>query len=314
MNFQNLPPIESSKTLLDLAFRRARERSTAKKLTGKWLDIIKRKESTKIDSIKDTLVTKFLAILQSFPKEYDLSSFYVKLMNLTLDYPVYKKSLASVNWGSTRIRTFHRQYASKINKARDRQAITHLSKEYYGRISSILKQLDKHFHYLEKSRTIMRTYPDIKEMFTICIFGFQNVGKTTFLNKLTGSTAMTAPYPFTTTSINTGYTEINGHKIQVLDVPGTLGRAAKMNNIELQAKLVVDELAKVIIYVFDISGESAYTLEQQEELLHKISKDHLILIYLSKKDLLSQNQINRFPHKHFSLEEINKEIELLVEI
>ena len=101
MNFQNLPPIESSKTLLDLAFRRARERSTAKKLTGKWLDIIKRKESTKIDSIKDTLVTKFLAILQSFPKEYDLSSFYVKLMNLTLDYPVYKKSLASVNWGST---------------------------------------------------------------------------------------------------------------------------------------------------------------------------------------------------------------------
>ena len=99
----------------------------------------------------------------------------------------------------------------------------------------------------------MRTYPDVKEMFTVCIYGFPNVGKSTLLNKLTTSKATVAAYAFTTKEINAGYFTVEDKKIQVFDVPGTLARENKMNYIELQAELVVKELADIIIYVFDVS-------------------------------------------------------------
>ena len=39
-----------------------------------------------------------------------------------------------------------------------------------------------------------------------------------------------------------------------------------MNIIEQQAELVLDQLAAVVIYVFDLSGYSGYAVEKQEEL------------------------------------------------
>ena len=90
MNFQALQPLPRSKQLLDLAFRRAREK--AKQPTAKdWLERIKRKESSKLDIIRDYLVGELSKILESWPKQEELNAFYLKLMHLTLDYSAYKK-------------------------------------------------------------------------------------------------------------------------------------------------------------------------------------------------------------------------------
>ena len=42
MNFQYIIPVERSKDYLDVAFRKAREKSS-KKLEGEWLEKIKKK-------------------------------------------------------------------------------------------------------------------------------------------------------------------------------------------------------------------------------------------------------------------------------
>lgn len=312
MNFEKLPPVETSKHFLDLAFRKAREKGKSKKLVGNWLQIIRKKESLKLDIVTDNLVVRLQKILESFPKTDDLSQFYVKLIKLTVNHDHYKKSFGSLNWGIKKIRFFHRDYVSKVNHCKERVKISELSRQFYGRISSVMKQLDPYLKYLEQSRKVMRTYPDVKEMFTVCIYGFPNVGKTTLLNKLTGTKAEVAAYSFTTKSINAGYFLVGEKKIQVLDVPGTLAREEKMNNIELQAELVRKELADIIIYVFDLSGQSSYSAKKQEQLFRKLGREKKVLVYFSKMDLIKDASEYVRKYKPLDVERLKEKIGRLV--
>ena len=310
MNFQSIPPVINGKDLLDSAFKKARVKGKQKNLKGNWLQIIRKKETMKLDVIKDALVTKIDKILQTFPEINVLPPFYIKLMELTIDLPHLRKSLSHLTGAIKRISNLQKEYVHKITKEKEKSYINELSKQFYGRISSVIKRIESHLTFLEKTRQTMKSYPDIKEMFTVCIYGFPNVGKSTLLNKLTKTKAKTAAYAFTTKTINAGYIKINGKEIQVFDVPGTLARD-KLNAIEMQAELVLQELADIIIYVYDITEQCGFSIEQQKKLFNKI-KDRKVLVYLSKKDLMDKEKLSLYSEKHYTIEEIKKEIEKLV--
>ncbi len=303
MNFQYVTPVPSSADLLDFAFRKAREKGKSKKLSGNWLQIIRKKEGLKLDVVKDNIVPKLENVLDEFPEEDDLTEFYVDLMRLTLDYPLYKKSCGAVAWAIGNVRTLHKQYVSKVIKEKDRAEIKNLMKQFYGRLSSILKQIQPSLDYLNTSRKILRSYPDVKDMFTVCLYGFPNVGKTTLLNKLTGTKAEVDSYAFTTKSINAG----SLGNIQLLDVPGTLARKQKMNTIERQAELVLDDVADAVIYVFDLSDTSGFSVEDQIRLYNKI-KSKNVIVYVSKQDITPKPVLDSFSHAAISVSELKRRI------
>lgn len=305
MNFQYLAPVETSAQLLDLAFRKARERANTKKIKGPREDLIAKRESIKLDVSKDILVERLQKILQQFPKERELPSFYQDMLQLTLDYPLYKKSLGAIKWTIEKVSQIHREYVRRINQQDLPQRQKLLSREYFGRISSVLKQINPNLLYLEKARYILRTYPDIKEMFTVCLYGFPNVGKTTILNQLSGSKAKVAAYAFTTTGINSGFLKGKDYEIQLLDVPGTLARPEKMNNIELIAELVREKVADIIIFVFDATETCGYTIDEQLKLLQKVGTTKPLLLYYSKQDLANPALL---PAQHKNLAEIKEEL------
>jgi nucleolar GTP-binding protein len=159
----------------------------------------------------------------------------------------------------------------------------------------------------------MKDYPDIKEMFTICVYGFPNVGKTTLLNKITGTKAEVAAYAFTTKSVNAGYFKINDKKVQVLDVPGTLARKEKMNDIEFVAELVLKEVADIVIYVFDLSEYCGFSVKKQMQLYKTLGNKKEILIYLSKlENKETQEALGDFDLKYYSADEIKEKIGSLI--
>ncbi|MBS3169043.1 50S ribosome-binding GTPase [Candidatus Woesearchaeota archaeon] len=308
MNFQGIPSVESEKALLDLAFRKAREKGIEKNLKGNWLEIIRKKEGLKIDIIKDTLVTKLEKIHGSFTHPKQLPEFYIKLMKLTIDFDEYKKSLAALQWAAGKVRFFQGEYVRKIFKTTDRGKIGEFLRQFYGRIASVIKQINRNLQFLEQARKIFRTYPDVKEMFTVCLYGFPNVGKSTLLNRLTGTKAETAAYAFTTKTINAGYLKIGEKKAQILDVPGTLARGEKMNIIEAQADLVMKELANLVVFVFDLSGYSGYSIKKQEQLYQNLGREKNVFVCVAKLDLTSQEILEEFKHKYYSVDELKEKI------
>ena len=127
--------------------------------------------------------------------------------------------------------------------------------------------------------------------------------------KLTGSKPEIDSYPFTTKRINVAYIKEDKKKIQLLDVPGTLNRFNKMNDIEKQAELVINYLADLIVYVFDLTEN--YPLENQVKLFDNIKKlNKKIIVYLSKTDLIEEKIVNNFKNKLKNHEIVNNIKEL----
>ncbi len=307
MNFQYIPPVDTPDTMLDIAFRKARERSSSKKISGDYANKIRTKELIKLDVIVSCLVEKIEKITKAFPKTQELPYFYTELMKLTLDPVNLKYAIRGLDLAKKQIKRIHKEYTSGIATSNDRQFIENLSTQFYGRVSSIMKGTAGPLKTLDYYRKILRGYPDIKEMYSVCIYGFPNVGKSTLLNTIAKSKAKTAPYAFTTISINVGYTTIGDKKIQLLDVPGTLNRE-KQNPVELQAELAVAEVASAIIYVFDLTDTSGYSLNDQIELYHKINKIKKTFVYVSKKDITPPADLKKFNIPHQELDTILHEI------
>ncbi len=299
MNFQDLLKVETPKTYIDIAFARAKKSADDVRAQTKGSRLIKsrRVEAEKITSINSALSKPLQKILESFPSLHRLDTFYLELIKLTLDYRELKRALGAVNWCKKAVNKISDQYLSKIRRATEFETINAMRREYYGRVSSIIKQIKENLEYLEKARKVMKGYPAIKTgMFTVCICGFPNVGKSTLLAKISTATPEIKEYAFTTKELNTGYVKEGYIKVQLIDTPGTLNRFEKMNTIEKMAYLAVLHCADAIIYVYDLT--EPYPLTDQQKLYNRYGVyKRPMLVYLSKTDVLDRAIIERF-HKH----------------
>ena len=306
MNFQSLAKVEKPDFYIEVAFTRARETVKQTKSTFQDKKLTREQKSRFIELEKVKAFSKSLSnslknILISFPSIDGLAEFYNALVKFTLDYEMLKKSLGAVNWATQQIQRIEEQQLTKMRICKDLKAINEYSRQAYGRIASVIKQIKKNLEDLETARQIMKEYPSIKTSIpTIVIAGFPNTGKTTLLKALTGSAPKIAPYPFTTQQLMIGYTEINKEKIQIIDTPGLLDRPfSKRNAIEKQAVLAIKYLATKILFVADPTEYCGYTLEEQTKLMYEIKKEFKIemIIILNKIDKANKEQIEKAKSK-----------------
>ncbi len=312
MGFQNIQKIEKPDFYLGIVFRAAANEASKERGKGKKLIPVskaKNVELTRIHIVNKSLNKLLNNILISFPNFEELTPFYQEMILNFIDYVGFKKSLGAVNWCKIKVTEFSREYSIKIKKSRDVRKISEYRQQHYGRVSSLLKRIKKEMLVLESIRRTMKEFPSIKELPTVCICGFPNVGKSTLLSKITTAKPEIKAYAFTTKTLNVGYIITAKKKIQVIDAPGTLDRFEKMNTVEKQAHLAIKHCANLLIYVFDVT--EPYPIEQQIRLYNNLKKENKpMLLYLSKTDVIKKEDIEEFKKKFdvIGLNQLKEEI------
>lgn len=143
--------------------------------------------------------------------------------------------------------------------------------------------------YLEQVRQHLSRLPAIDPTAkTILLCGFPNVGKSSFLNKITRADVEVQAYPFTTKSLYVGHTEFKYQNWQVIDTPGILDRPLEeRNTIEMQSITALAHLRSVILYIVDFSEQCGYTIQQQLELFSSIRP-----LFVKKPVFIVNNKID----------------------
>ncbi len=255
------------------------------------LDKRKDLELEKIRYLNSGINSTLRKVSKQFPNFLKVSKIYQELIN-TSEVPVkrIKECQSELNGITNRIDELTQNTEWKIKKARTQETVGFLMKKYLGKVNSYFSKNHKIFSDLERSRNFINRLPEFKDIYTVAIAGFPNVGKSTLMKKMTGSDVEIQNYPFTTKGLMFGYiVEKEKTLIQLIDTPGLLGRS-KNNNIEQRAEIVLHESCDLVVFVLDFTQSCGYPIEQQLALLKntaKIGKE--MVLYLSKTDIFDED-------------------------
>ncbi len=290
--FTGIPTVLRSQELLDKCF------SKASKIEEPYfpnkVDKVRKEVIDRISTIEGIACSFFKKIIRKFPTIEKIHPFYEDLVDLLFDVNEYKKSLGKIQWISDKIESLSTYYIRRLKTETDIRRINSVMKEYYGRISSLVKDADGALRFLGTCRDSMRKIPEVStDLPTFIVAGMPNVGKSSLIAALTGNEIKVAPYPFTTQSIHIGYLTIKDKRIQLIDTPGILDRPAEnRNEMEKKALLALKDIAGSIIFIFDGSGQSGYSYNAQKR-LHDEIKTILMkpIIRIQSKIDLEQEKI-----------------------
>jgi nucleolar GTP-binding protein len=267
MMFEKVRTVPTADELLDKAYSRAARagRGKIKKITDR-----EELEESMLLTAGNIIADNLRNIAGDWPSLDRMSGFYTELTEIIAGIDRLKMSLGSLDWAASKVKEISRKYVGMMRKSPDPVAIR---KQAYGRISSIVYDIDKDLRFLNEARNKLRGLPDVKDEPTIVVAGYPNVGKSSFVSGITGARPEIARYPFTTKNVTIGHFVYKRKRYQVIDTPGLLDRPLEeRNDIERQAISALRHVGNVVLFIIDPSETCGYTLAEQYNLLGEVKK------------------------------------------
>lgn len=282
----DLPSVPRAQEVLDKAFSRA------SKATAKGADRVSRARNLAAVRVRiagDTIEAALRKCVNGFPSLDRLPPFHREIVDILVARDGLKHHLGAVDWAADRCADIRRDYARRIGRAPARE-FGSLRKEAFGRLSSIVHQVEGDLDALVDARIALRRLPAIDpDLPTIVVAGAPNVGKSAFVRAVSSGRPRVAEYPFTTKGVSVGHLDRGAKRYQVLDTPGLLDRPMESRNrIERQAIAALAHLADVVVFLLDPTETCGYSIADQLHLLEAIRAtfpEIPILVVENKADL-----------------------------
>ncbi|SNX82635.1 probable NOG1 - nucleolar G-protein required for 60S ribosomal subunit biogenesis [Melanopsichium pennsylvanicum] len=284
-----IAPVPTANDFLDIVLSKTQRKTPTVVHPGWKITRIRSFYMRKVMFTKDAFAEKLDAILKEFPIMDNLHPFVSSLLNVLYDKNHYKLALGQLNTAKHLIEQVSKDYIRLIKFGDSLYRCKQLKRAALGRMATIMKRQKDPLAYLEQVRQHMSRLPPIDPSTrTLLICGYPNVGKSSFINKVTRSDVDVKPYAFTTKSLFVGHMDYKYLRWQVIDTPGILDHPLEeMNTIEMQSITALAHLRAAVLYFMDLSEQCGYTVEAQVQLFNSIKP-----LFANKPCILAINKVD----------------------
>jgi nucleolar GTP-binding protein len=290
MILEDLPTTPTSEELIDQAFSRAARAGRAKSGFEAQQSMLQTAANVVSDNLEN--------VVTAWPDIDDLDPFYRELIDALVGVDDLRQHLSEIGWASRKASDIRDEYQGRFRNV-DADGAKKLRKQAFARMADVVEEVEDDLLAVNEARNTLRDLPDIRpDEPTIVVAGYPNVGKSSFVNRVTNASNETATYPFTTTEIRLGHIERDHIRYQLVDTPGLLDRPPEdRNEIESQAVSALEHLADAVLVVVDASGECGYPIGVQLELRDALAArfaDVPVLTVCNKSDRSTDVEADRY--------------------
>ncbi|KAF4376846.1 hypothetical protein G4B88_015790, partial [Cannabis sativa] len=289
-NFKKITVVPTGKVFIDIILSRTQRQTPTVVHKGYAINRLRQFYMRKVKYTQTNFYEKLSAIIDEFPRLDDIHPFYGDLLHVLYNKDHYKLALGQINTARNLISKIAKDYVRLLKYGDSLYRCKCLKVAALGRMCTVIKRIGPSLAYLEQIRQHMARLPSIDpNTRTILICGYPNVGKSSFINKITRADVDVQPYAFTTKSLFVGHTDYKNRTYQVIDTPGILDRPFEDRNIiEMCSITALAHLRAAVLFFLDVSGSCGYTIAQQAALFHSIKSLFMnkpLVIVCNKTDL-----------------------------
>jgi nucleolar GTP-binding protein len=297
-NFKKIEPVPTGKDFIDIVLSKTQRKTPTVIHPGYKISRIRSFYMRKVKFTQQVIHDKLSQIIQGFPLLDDVHPFYSDLMNVLYDKDHYKLALGQLNTARHLVDNVAKDYARLLKYGDSLFRCKQLKRAALGRMCTILKKQASSLGYLEQVRQHLARLPSIDpNTRTLLLCGYPNVGKSSFMNKVTRANVEVQPYAFTTKSLFVGHMDYKYVRWQVIDTPGILDHPLEeRNTIEMQSITALAHLRAAVLYIVDISEQCGYSIKQQVSLFHSIKPlfaNKPVFVIMNKIDVIRPESLTQ---------------------
>ena len=282
-------PIPNSKNFIDLILSNTQRKTPTIVHKNYSIQRIREFYLKKIKFFHSSCEKKLNKILEDFPQINRIHLFYSDLIHILADRNQYKYSLGIISKIKQLIKKFSRDYIKMVKYANSIYVCKQLKKKMFGKVCTVLKKNDKSFIFLEKIRIVIKKLPSLNPTKQIIMLaGSRGTGKTSLLNKLTGSNIKIGSNRNEANSLIVSHFSNFFINWQILDSIGMeFYKIEKCNSFEIQTLNSYVHLNYFLFYLFDFNKENNSIHDSVKTFfyLHKFYKKKNCFLFFGKTDL-----------------------------